>query len=166
MLRFLWTPDVSNPRAEFQAFRFTRVVFGVLSSPFLLNATVDHHLRLFSETHPEFIETLICSIYVDDIIAGATSMDAALKFYRESKNILKKGGFNFCKFRTNLPQLQIAIDELEDSLLKDNADTTSTRIFRSVVPISNACALSVTMRVRVPCPLNWWSSRRPSALPT
>ena len=66
------------------------------------------------------------SVYVDDNIAGATSIDAALKFYREFKNILKKGGFNLRKFRTNLPQLQIAIDELKDSLLKGNSDTTST----------------------------------------
>ena len=29
MLRFLWTPDVSNPRAEFQVFRSARIVFGV-----------------------------------------------------------------------------------------------------------------------------------------
>ena len=126
ILRFLWTPNVSNSRTECQLFRFTRVVFGVSSSPFFLNATVDHHLRLFSETQPEFIETLLHSIYVDDIIAGATSIDAALKFYRGSKNILKKSGFNLRKFRINLPQLQIAINELEDSLLKDNFDTTST----------------------------------------
>ena len=55
-----------------------------------------------------------------------TCIDAALKFYIKFKNILKKGGFNLRKFRTNLRQLQIAIDELEDPLLKNNSDTTST----------------------------------------
>ena len=38
-LIFLWTDDVAKPQPEIQAMRFTRVVFGVSASPFLLK----HH---------------------------------------------------------------------------------------------------------------------------
>ena len=45
VLRFLWVDDIKNPNPKITALRFTRVVFGVSSSPFLLNATVKHHME-------------------------------------------------------------------------------------------------------------------------
>ena len=39
-LRFLWVDDITKSDPVIQAFQFTRVIFGVSSSPFLLNATV------------------------------------------------------------------------------------------------------------------------------
>lgn len=43
-LRFLWYNDLQSKEPEVTVLRFKRVVFGVSSSPFLLNATVRHHL--------------------------------------------------------------------------------------------------------------------------
>ena len=44
-LCFLWFTDVFKENPDIVKLRFTRVVFGVCSSPFLLNATVKHHLE-------------------------------------------------------------------------------------------------------------------------
>jgi len=42
-LRFLWADDAEKSVPAIQEMHFTKVVFGVSSSPFLLNATLSHH---------------------------------------------------------------------------------------------------------------------------
>ncbi|XP_028394520.1 uncharacterized protein LOC114518719 [Dendronephthya gigantea] len=71
-LRFLWVDDVHSPNPKIIPFQFTRVVFGVSSSPFLLNATVKHHIEQYRENDPSFVETFLNLIYVDDLISGGT----------------------------------------------------------------------------------------------
>ena len=44
-LCFLWVDDATQEDPKIVTYRFARVVFGVSSSPFLLNATVRHHLE-------------------------------------------------------------------------------------------------------------------------
>ena len=55
VLRFVWVDDVIKDDPEVIAFRFTRVMFGVSSSPFLLNATIRHHLKSHSSEFPEAV---------------------------------------------------------------------------------------------------------------
>lgn len=72
VLRFLW---VENPFDEIKlvTLRFTRVVFGISSSPFLPNATIRHHLQLYRSSRPGLVETLTHSTYVDDTVTGPES---------------------------------------------------------------------------------------------
>ena len=44
VLRFLWINDPTSEDPNTVVKRFKRVVFGVTSSPFLLNGTVRHHV--------------------------------------------------------------------------------------------------------------------------
>ena len=46
-LRFLWVDDVASDSPNLVVYRFCRVVFGLNSSPFLLNATLRHHFMKF-----------------------------------------------------------------------------------------------------------------------
>ena len=50
MLRFLWVDDIFKEPPDLKVYRFTRVVFGVCSSPFLLNATIQFHLEKFLDS--------------------------------------------------------------------------------------------------------------------
>ncbi|XP_068675693.1 uncharacterized protein [Montipora foliosa] len=125
VLRFLWVDDIDKSSPETVILRFTRVVFGVSSSPFLLNATIKHHIEQYKEADPEFVEKFLRSIYVDDLIisSGASEVDAAYELYLKSKLRLAEGGFNLRKFVSNSPELTNRIQSNETR--KSNADTSS-----------------------------------------
>ena len=93
--------------------RFTRVMFGVSSSPFLLNATLRCDIEKYKQIDPEFVEKFIRCIYVDDLTSGAYSDESAYEFYAKSKSRLAEAGFNLRKFVSNSAQLieRIALNE-------------------------------------------------------
>ena len=105
--------DVTKTEPEICAYRFTRVVFGVSSCPFLLNANVRYHLESFQGTNKTVVEKLLKSTYVDDIILGADTIEEAFKLYVQAKEIFCKGGFNLRKFLSNCQPLQMKMDAVE-----------------------------------------------------
>ena len=113
VLRFLWVDDIHKKTPEIVVFRFTRVVFGVSSSHFLLNATIKHHLERYKKEFPEFVQTFLRSVYVDDVSFGAEDDNSTYELYWKSKNVLAEGGFNLRKFITNSADLQKRIDQNE-----------------------------------------------------
>ena len=79
-------------------YRFTRVVFGMSSSPFLLNVTVKYHLERFLDSNEATVNHLLRSTYVDDIISGADSDEEAFELYTKPrrfsvKEVLNSGSF-------------------------------------------------------------------------
>ena len=113
VLRFLWVNEINDEDITIRRLRFTRVVFGVCSSPFLLNSTIRHHLERYLTSHAGLIKKLIESFYVDDVVTGASTEEEAIQLYSESKSVLKDGAFNLRKFRTNSRSLQLKIDAAE-----------------------------------------------------
>lgn len=81
MLRFLWFDDVFADKPNTIELRFACVVFGISSSPFLLNARVNYHLQKFMATHPRTVMDITNSIYVDDIVFGAEDEESAYNLY-------------------------------------------------------------------------------------
>lgn len=96
-LGFLWVDDPLKEEPEIIAYRFTRVVFGLTSSPFLLNATVRYHLELHSRDNPELVQKMIRSTYVD-VVTGAQCDETAYDLYSKAREILKTANFNLRKF--------------------------------------------------------------------
>ena len=115
-LRFIWVDDVTKEKPELRTFRFTRVVFGISSSPFLLNATVRYHLERFLDTNENVVQRLLQSTYVDDIISGAESEEETFELYVQAKEIFCQGGFNLRKFLSSGQMVQSKIDAAEGTL--------------------------------------------------
>ena len=123
-MRFLWVKDLKSDVPDVTVLRFTRVVFSVSASPFLLNATIKHHVEQYSAEYPKLVSLLIRSIYVDDVSFGADDEESAFELYTRSKEILSKGGFNLHKFITNSTLLSHRV-ELEEQCIEASKHTES-----------------------------------------
>ena len=82
VLRFLWIDDPDNEHPNIFVKRFNRVVFGVTSSPFLLNATIRHHVTKYEAYHPQFVRDFLASLYVDGVKMGKDSVPEAFESYK------------------------------------------------------------------------------------
>ena len=73
--------DVDSELPRKQVLHFARVMFGVSSSPFLLNATIKHHMDKYRYTDEVFVDKFLRSIYVDDVSFGADTAEAGYELY-------------------------------------------------------------------------------------
>ena len=79
--------------------RFQRVPFGNKSSPFLLNATVKHHLA--QQPPSTAVSELSENLYVDDWLSGADSIEDATLLFRDAREIMAKAGMELVKWGSN-----------------------------------------------------------------
>ena len=86
--------------------RFCRVLFGIKSSPFLLNATVRSHVLNYRKIQPDIAKTLLSCLHVDCFNAGANTLREAFDLYVNVKNILKDSSFHLRKFKSNNTELE------------------------------------------------------------
>ena len=113
VLRFLWFKDACTEHQDLIELRFSRVVFGVSSSPFLLNATIQHHLQKYETEYPDLVGRLRRSLYVDDLATGAESEEQAYEMFVSAKEIMKEAGFNLRKFYTNSRMFQARVNPID-----------------------------------------------------
>ena len=124
-LRFLWLKDVHASQPEILVLRFQRVIFGCNSSPFLLNAVLQHHIRQYEEEDPTFVKKLLGGFFVDDLVTGCKNTDEALSLYEKAKERLKSGGFTLRKWKTNDKGLASEIAKRErEKVSEPDVDTS------------------------------------------
>ncbi|GFY24394.1 integrase catalytic domain-containing protein [Trichonephila clavipes] len=102
-VRFLF-PDIRSNQTDpykFQVYRFKRVMFGVNVSPFLLSATIKHHIENYREQYPAATEMLDTCLYVDDVISGADDISQALKVSKDAETIMKNASRKLRKWNSN-----------------------------------------------------------------
>ncbi|GFT62592.1 uncharacterized protein TNCV_1702501 [Trichonephila clavipes] len=102
-VRFLF-PDIGSNQTDpykFQVYRFKRVMFGVNVSPFLLSATIKHHIENYREQYPAATEMLDTCLYVDDVISGADDISQALKVSKNAETIMKNASMKLRKWNSN-----------------------------------------------------------------
>ena len=123
LVRSLWVEDPTKEIPEVMVLRFARVVFVVNSSPFLLNATIRHHLNTCLPVDSALARELLKSLYVDDYVSGNGDVDIAFKLSKKIKLCLKSGGFNIRKLRSNSQRLLRSLEQDEafsDDFEKNN----------------------------------------------
>ena len=96
------------------------------SSPFLLNATIKHHLNRYIENEQFVIERLKKDLYVDDLVSGSNCLAQGQELYDKSKAIMLDAGFDLRKWETNHQELRAYITSQEDCKLDTSPGADET----------------------------------------
>ena len=98
-LRFLWFDDVKKEDPVEIIMKFTRVLFGITSGPFLLSGTLEVHLQKYIDAgvDVQIIEKLRRDLYVDDCAISLNGREFGYEFFIKSKQYLAEGGFDLRK---------------------------------------------------------------------
>ncbi|KAH9382359.1 hypothetical protein HPB48_022410 [Haemaphysalis longicornis] len=82
-----------------------RVPFGASSSPFLLAATICHHLQACREQYRETAALLEKASCMDDLIIGVRSAEKAIQVCEEARKIFSEAGMEIRKWASNSEDL-------------------------------------------------------------
>ena len=115
--RFFWLIDSRDSSSPLCVYCFKVVPFGATSSPFMLNAVLQYHLRQYNTP---VSKDILSNLYVDKIISCCDTEQATVDYYRQARTIM-------CDARLNLHSWSSNSAELTTIAIKDNtADRART----------------------------------------
>ena len=114
----IWFDNFFTENPDIKILGFARLVFGLSSSPFVLNITVKIHLEKFMNDAQKrkVIIKLLRDLYIDDVMSSINDAKEGIKFYETSKSCLLSGKFDLRKCVTNNENLQTFINSKEHSI--------------------------------------------------
>ena len=111
-MRFHWRRDEHSPLTTL---RFTRALFGLTSSPFLLGGVIETHLSNWQEKEPEVVKKIRQELYVDDLISGSITVHKAREVKDKATVVFRDACFTLHKWHSNAPELEAAQSSTEDT---------------------------------------------------
>ena len=97
-LRFHWIKNIESNGLE--TLRFTRAIFGLGESPFLLTGTIKEYLTISKQRYSEFavhIEEIEESLYVDDLIISDATIEEVQEIKETFLNVFGDAKFKLHK---------------------------------------------------------------------
>ncbi|GFX42562.1 integrase catalytic domain-containing protein [Trichonephila clavipes] len=105
------------PSKEELVYRHCRIVFGLNSSPFLLNASIKHLLDNAPLEYCNVVEKLKSSFYVDNCLSGVNNVKEQENFIDIASKLLSKGCFNLRGWQSNVASKYVSQHTGEASVL-------------------------------------------------
>ena len=102
-LRFHWR---KSEHGKLEILCFTRVLFGLAPSPFLLGGVIEAHLDAWEEREPEIVAELRRSLYVDDLLTGGQTTSHAQQRKEKAVQIFSDATIQLHKWHSNVKQLE------------------------------------------------------------
>ncbi|XP_073955010.1 uncharacterized protein [Choristoneura fumiferana] len=158
--RFLWVKDIDQPVTQdnLLRLRFCRVPFGIISSPFLLNATIKHHLSKIDN-----LKRFVDDIYVDNLVTGTNTVEDALTLHKTSKEAFHDISMNLRSWSSNSKEFINQIPDRDDKTtvkllgldwhlvddtlklrLKDLKEVNTKReVLRNIAQVYDPCGFAV-----------------------
>ncbi|XP_071577027.1 uncharacterized protein [Temnothorax nylanderi] len=168
VLRFLWWKK-SHPE-EMEVYRHRRVVFGVSSSPFLLGATIEYHLKKAlhqakTEKEKEIIRHLMKSFYVDNCVTSVDSKSEATEFEVVARRVMDEGKFDLRGWEyTGEEDKSTSILGLLWDKEQDTLRLTPALELRTTLPVTKRSILSAAQRIFDPIGVSSPISLKPKLL--
>lgn len=105
VVRFLWLKDPSQPPEDdnLQCYRFTRVAFGIVASPFILSATIKHHAN--QQQKNKFVDILVQNLYADNLVVALQDDVSPTEFYDYAKGFFGSMKMNLTKWSSTMTSL-------------------------------------------------------------
>ena len=82
---FFWLTNPSDPHSDLCVYCFRTLLFGAVSSPFILYAILYHHLKQYNTPLSHDIQQ---NMYGDNVISGSITEAEAVQYYHEARTIL------------------------------------------------------------------------------
>ena len=113
--RFLYR---KHPRDELKEYRFTRIVFGINSSPFQSIMTIQALCHEINDEYPEAANIIRKLLYVDDFIYSNDEILKLQQVIKDANALFEKGGFKLAKFHTNCKEIvkEVPLSKLHPSI--------------------------------------------------
>jgi len=112
------------------AYRYKTIVFGYISSPFILNYVIKHHLNSFPSDLCN--EILYSNMYVDNLFFTGDDSAQLHDMYNECYSRMQAGGFHLRSWCTNCSTLQPVF--VDDGVSTDPDDTAQKLLGYKYVP--------------------------------
>ncbi|UYV66545.1 hypothetical protein LAZ67_4002017 [Cordylochernes scorpioides] len=94
-LKFIWR-NISGS----VTFQHTRVVFGLTSSPFILGAVIEHHLKSVTDENFYVAQRLLRSFYVDNCLTSLNKESDIVHFKEKASEIMNRAGMELRQWET------------------------------------------------------------------
>ena len=97
-----------NLESEFIIYHCKVVLFGSVSSLFMLNATLQH---LLNPDGSRVARDIKQNLYVDNILCGSTNEESTVEFYYKARQIISNANFNLRSWTSNSTNLMSEVQE-------------------------------------------------------
>ncbi|XP_028413930.1 uncharacterized protein LOC114536783 [Dendronephthya gigantea] len=102
-LRFHWKAPDSD---DLTVYRFTRALFGLTCSPFLLGGVLNEHLKSWEKRYPALVEEIKGGLYVDDVMEGGDNVEEVKEKKAKTVSIFEDATFHLHKWHSNASELE------------------------------------------------------------
>ena len=99
--RFLWR-DLDQQKVP-EEYEFSRVVFGVNSSPFHAQFVTQHHVETHRTEYPLAAETALKSTYMDDGMDSVADDQQGIELHKQLPQLWKRAGMQAREWLSNSP---------------------------------------------------------------
>ena len=93
-----------NESNQLIAYRYTSIVFGFTSSPFILQHVIQFHLKMYARDH--CFSILKDGMYVDNLFFNGNYTEFLENMYRQTRERMAAGGFELRSWTSNDPTLR------------------------------------------------------------